>query len=109
MQKKRLIKYCLKLEDSVETYPFKDKSYDEYAVIRHKSNNKWFALIFTLEGKVQINLKCDPVESAFLRDSYDFITPGWHMNKAHWITVDPDKAPKSMLETLIKKSYDLTS
>ncbi len=37
MDKKELIKRCLIFEDALETYPFKDKTYEEYAVLRHKS------------------------------------------------------------------------
>lgn len=35
MDKKELIKRCLIFEDALETYPFKDKTYDEYAVLRY--------------------------------------------------------------------------
>lgn len=46
MNKKKLIETCLISEDAIETYPFKGKTYEDYAVIRHKSNGKWFALVF---------------------------------------------------------------
>lgn len=108
MDKKELIQKCLITKDAAETYPFKDKTYDEYAVIRHKSNNKWFALIFYLEGKLCINLKCRPFDGAILRDTYDFITPAWHMNKAHWIKIETEKCTSDLLESLIKNSYELT-
>ena len=81
MDKNDLIKRCLKFQDAVETYPFKDKTYDEYAVLRHKTNGKWFGLVFYLNNRLCINLKCNPVDSAILRDEYKFITPAWHMNK----------------------------
>ena len=45
MNKSELINRCLKFEDAAETYPFKDKIYEEYAVLRHKSNGKWFGLV----------------------------------------------------------------
>ena len=108
MNKNDLVKLCLAFKDAVETYPFKDKTYEEYAVIRHKDNNKWFALIFHLDNKLYINLKCQPVNSAILRDEYDFITPAWHMNKKHWIKVEVQKSPKDILKALIEESYLLT-
>ncbi len=108
MNKNKLVKLCLKLNDAVETYPFKDKIYEDYAVIRHKSNNKWFALIFFLDEKLYINLKCKPVDSAILRDEYSFITPAWHMNKTHWVKVDIAEAPLDILEGLIQESFNLT-
>lgn len=109
MDKNDLIKLCLKFQDAVETYPFKDKTYDEYAVLRHKTNGKWFGLVFYLNNRLCINLKCNPVDSAILRDEYKFITPAWHMNKTHWILVDVNKSPKDLLDALIKESFELTA
>lgn len=109
MDKNDLIKRCLIFQDAVETYPFKDKTYDEYAVLRHKTNGKWFGLVFYLNNRLCINLKCNPVDSAILRDEYKFITPAWHMNKTHWILVDVNKSPKDLLDALIKESFELTA
>jgi len=108
MDKKEVLDVCLKLNDAVLSYPFEQKQYKSLPVMRHKSNNKWFALIFELESKLYINLKSNPADSAFLRDMYDFITPAWHMNKAHWIKVDINSAPRELLCSLIKESYNLT-
>lgn len=108
MNKEKLTKMCLFCEDALETYPFKDKDYKEYAVFRHKSNNKWFGLIFYLDKVLYINLKSHPVDSAVLRDTYPFITPAWHMNKTHWIKVDVKKAPADLLQSLIESSFELT-
>ena len=107
MNKKELIKLCLKYDDAINTYPFKDKG-ESYPVLRHKSNKKWFGLIYTLDRKLYINLKSTPEESAILRDWYDFIAPAWHMNKTHWIQVDVKKAPTDILEDLILRSYEIT-
>lgn len=109
MNEQELIKLCLKHDDAVLTYPFKKDKYDACPVLRHKSNDKWFGLIFYLENKLYINLKINPIESAFLRDSYDFITPAWHMNKTHWIKIDVESAPQDLLEDLIYASYKLTA
>lgn len=108
MNKNDLVKLCLSFGDALETYPFKDKAYEDYAVIRHESNNKWFALIFYLNEKLYVNLKCTPVNSAILRDEYSFITPAWHMNKTHWIKADIKETPKDILKALVEQSYLLT-
>ena len=107
MNKKQLIKLCLRLPDAIESYPFKDEK-DDYAVMRHSTNNKWFGLIFYLNNELCLNLKCNPLESAILRDNHPFITPAWHMNKAHWITVKVNQAEKDLLKALIENSYNLT-
>ena len=108
MKKEELIKLCIFCDDAVVTYPFNDSANKYYPVIRHKSNNKWFALIFKQNNKLFINLKSNPIDSAILRDTYDFILPAWHMNKTHWITVDVKKAPVNLLLSLIKQSFNLT-
>ncbi len=109
MNRNDLIKRCLVFDDAVETYPFKDKTYGEYAVLRHKSNGKWFGLVFYLNEKLCLNLKCNPVDSAILRDEYKFITPAWHMNKVHWIMIDVNKCPVDLLDALIEASFNLTA
>lgn len=108
VDKKKLIKRCLKFKDAIETYPFKDKSYEDYAVLRHKSNNKWFGLVFYLDGKLCINLKAEPYDAMALRDMYSYVTPAWHMNKKHWIMVDVENADLEVLSALIENSYNLT-
>lgn len=61
-------------------------------VIRHKSNDKWFALIFCLDGSLYINLKAEPETISILKDQYPkSIIPAWHMNKSHWCKVDVNK------------------
>ena len=108
MDKQKLIQLCLFNDDTIETYPFKEERYSKTVVIRHKKSEKWFALIFYLEDKLYINLKCNPVDAAILKDEYPFITPAWHMNKKHWIKVDVKKAPRDLLDALIRTSFDLT-
>ena len=35
-----------------------------------------------------VNLKCDPDKAIELREEYEFVRPGFHMNKVHWNTID---------------------
>jgi predicted DNA-binding protein (MmcQ/YjbR family) len=56
----------------------------------------------------KINLKCDPERAISLREEYDgIITPGFHMNKKHWNTLEITQLPKDFLEDLIAHSYNL--
>lgn len=109
MNKSNLIKKCLIDKDAIKTCPFKKDEYSGTIVMRHKSNNKWFALIFELDGKLCINLKAQPQLLALLREQYDGITPAWHMNKKHWCTVDVNNIPLEVLNELIKISFDITA
>ena len=56
----------------------------------------------------RVNLKCDPLETIQLRDIFDGVTPGYHMNKKHWNTVlVNDSIPCGEIERMIDASYRL--
>lgn len=109
MDKNKLIEYCLVFDDALKTQPFVRDEHKEIYVMRHKSNNKWFALIFDLDNKLYINLKIKPETGFVLREQYSSITPAWHMNKKHWIKVDVNNIETDVLKKLIEISYELTS
>jgi predicted DNA-binding protein (MmcQ/YjbR family) len=73
-----------------------------------KVKGKMFALIGERNDLMMLNLKCDPDESAAIRDIYPSITEGYHMNKKHWISVYFDKTvPSNEVKRLIDNSYML--
>jgi len=109
MKRQELIDYCLTFPDAYEDYPFEttpDPSV--WAVIRHKANKKSFAMIYEKDGKLCVNLKCDPFEADFLRQNFRDVMPGYHMNKMHWNTVVLGRdVPIEELQRQIGGSYDL--
>lgn len=107
MNKEEIIEYCLTLKDTYKDCPFSEDY--ETVVMKHCENNKWFALIKMVNNKLYLNIKTDPCYSELLRKSYNYIIPGFHMNKQHWnsIVVD-DCTDFDLLIELIKESYDLT-
>ena len=55
-----------------------------------------------------VNLKCDPIFALELRERYEAVIPGFHMNKQHWNTVKIDGSiPDSLISEWIDHSYDL--
>lgn len=109
MNKKMLIKKCLIDEDCVETRPWVKDEYKDLIVIRHKSNEKWYALIFEKDDELCVNLKCPPDLIPVLKEQYDAVKPAWHMNKKHWCTVLVNNIPTEALDELIQISYSLTA
>jgi len=96
-----LQKYCLKKEGVTEGFPF-----DEETLV-FKVAGKMFCLV-NLTPPRSINLKCDPERAVELREEYEYIIPGYHMNKKHWNTVDLQGTLKdSLIEELIDDSYSL--
>lgn len=93
--------YCLQKNGTTESFPFNDTA------LVFKVAGKMYALL-DLESKNGINLKCNPEEAIVLREKYDFIIPGYHMNKKHWNTIVLDNRINSVfLCELIDKSYEL--
>lgn len=85
-----------------ETLPF-----DEYTLV-YKVMGKAFALTSLKEVDFRVNLKCDPERALELRESYDDIIPGFHMNKKHWNTVYCERGlDGKLIQQLIDHSYDL--
>lgn len=70
----------------------------------YKVMGKMFALT-NLERFESINLKCDPELAIQLRESYDAVKPGYHMNKTHWNTITMDG---SVSDKLVKEWIDLS-
>lgn len=70
-----------------------------------KAGGKWFMLT-TVRGHRMVIVKAHPEDGAVLRKAFEFITPGYHMNKKHWITINPDPAlDKQLVLDLIEDSY----
>lgn len=66
-----------------------------------------FALCGLDSPSFSVNLKCDPERIIDLREEYDDIQPGYHMNKNHWNTVNFEgKLPEKFLKELIQHSYE---
>ena len=81
MDHKTVEQYVLSMPNAKLDYPFGE----EVAV--YKVNDKMFALITEGKDPVRISLKCDPQLSKVLRENYDEVMEGYHLNKKHWNTI----------------------
>jgi predicted DNA-binding protein (MmcQ/YjbR family) len=104
MNMDRLLDHSLSKPDVEETFPFGPD------VLVLKVKGKVFLLIPLNSHPVQFNVKCDPERAIMLREEYNSITPGFHMNKKHWNTIILDGTiPTSLILELIDHSYNLVS
>jgi|SRR6185437_2069663 len=100
-QRDRVIEACGAKPGSSEDYPFGD------GVAVFKVAGRMFALVSLGEPPGSISLKCDPHLAAGLRARYAAVTPGYHLNKRHWNTVELDSSvPGEELTELIDHSYE---
>ena len=94
--------YCLSKPRATEGTPFGPD------VLVFKVAGKMFALAALDEMPTTVNLKCDPDWALDLRDRYEEVRPGYHMNKKHWNTVEIEGTiPDAELRKMIDHSYDL--
>jgi len=94
-------KYCLRKKETTESLPF-----DETTLV-FKVSGKMFCLL-NLNPPFSINLKCEPEKALELREKYDGVLPGYHMNKKHWNTVMLDSGiPEREIKKWIDISYEL--
>ncbi len=94
--------YCLTKPGASEGTPFGPDT------LVFKVGGKMFALASLDEVPPQVNLKCDPERALDLRDRYEEVRPGYHMNKKHWNTVElSGGVPAAELRRMIDDSYDL--
>lgn len=93
--------YCLNKKGVTEGMPFGD------TVVVYKVSGKIFLLISMDDSPLQFNAKCDPEKAIELREQYDCVQPGYHMNKKHWntIIIDGSVSDKLLVEW-IDHSYN---
>ena len=95
--------YLLNKPEVIEDYPFGPDC------MVPKVAGKMFATYSEAnDGFFHMNLKCDPSEAVALRDVFESVIPGYHMNKKHWNTVILDGSiPDGEIERMIDRSYGL--
>jgi len=96
--------YLLSLPGAIREYPF-----DETVAV-YKAADKMFALISEGKEPVNLSLKCDPELSTVLREKYETVMPGYHLNKKHWNTIVlTGQLPWEEVQALIRHSYVLVA
>jgi predicted DNA-binding protein (MmcQ/YjbR family) len=101
---KELEEYILSMPNARLDYPFgKD-------VAVYKVGDKMFALISEHSDPVRVSLKCDPLLSEHLREKYETVLPGYHLNKKHWNTIIcSGQLADTEIKDLVVHSYHLVA
>ena len=101
-RRSRVLAWCSELAGAELTHPFGDDT----AVF--KVGGKMFGLLPLVGEPGSVSLKVEPELGRSLVHGYPAITPGYHMNKRHWVTVQLDGTiPEELLRNLIEDSHDL--
>lgn len=104
MDHKSVETYVLSMPNARLDYPFGE------GVAVYKVNDKMFALIAEGKDPVRISLKCDPKLAEILREKYESVLPGYHLNKKHWNTlILTGQLEWPEVQDLIRHSYQLVA
>ncbi len=102
MNLENIREYCIAKLGVEETTPFGPDT------IVYKVIGKAFLITGFENNPVQFNVKCDPEKAIDLRERYNFVLPGYHMNKKHWNTIVVDGSVSiQLLKEWIDHSYQL--
>jgi predicted DNA-binding protein (MmcQ/YjbR family) len=104
MTHKQVEEYLLGMPDAKLDYPFGE------GVAVYKVNDKMFALVQEGSEPVRISLKCDPKLAETLRERYETVMAGYHLNKKHWNTILlTGQLSWEEVQDLINHSYNLVT
>lgn len=104
MDHKTVESYILEMPHAVLDYPFGK----EVAV--YKVNDKMFALIQEGTDPLRLSLKCDPQLAVLLREKYESVMQGYHLDKKHWNTLLlSGQLSWEEVQDLIRHSYQLVA
>ena len=92
---------CAALPQSQETFPFGPDT------LVFKVGGKVYALTDLQSDPLNLSLKVRPEHGDELRAAYPAITPGYHLNKRHWVTLRLDGVPDELSRELVPGSYAL--
>jgi len=102
MDKKEIEKYLSSLKGGESSFPFGP------AALVYKVMGKMYALVSQKEAIPRVTLKVNPADGEVLESQYDSVTPGYYMNKRHWITISlTGELPLDMIKSLCENSYQL--
>lgn len=98
--------FCMAKKGVTEHFPFDD------VTLVFKVMNKMFLLTGLNnweKGEQKMNVKCDPDKALELRETYEGVNAGWHMNKRLWntVTLNTSDVSDDLARELINHSYDM--
>ncbi len=108
MNHKSVEEYILSLPNARLEYPF-GEGVAVYKV-GLSDDAKMFALLSEDKNPLQLSLKCDPLLAVTLREKYETVLEGYHLNKKHWNTILlTGQLPWEEVQGLILHSYNLVT
>lgn len=110
MTHKELEEYLLQFPNTWLDFPFGEGTSVYKVGDKATGTGKLFAIITDKSDPLRVSLKCDPVLAETLREKYETVVPGYHLNKKHWNTIIcTGQLGDDEIKDLARLSYDLVA
>jgi predicted DNA-binding protein (MmcQ/YjbR family) len=110
MTHKELEDYLLSMPKTWLDFPFGEGTSVYKVGDKATNDGKMFAIIADNAKPLNISLKCDPQLAIVLREKYESIQGGHHLNKKHWNTIIlTGQVPDDEVKDLARLSYRLVT
>jgi len=110
MTHKELEDYLLEYPNTWLDFPFGEGTSVYKVGHKETGEGKLFAIIADGSNPLKVSLKCDPVLAESLREKYETVVPGYHLNKKHWNTIIcTGQLSDDEIKDLARLSYDLVA
>jgi len=110
MNHKELEEYLLSFPNTWLDFPFGEGTSVYKTGDKEAGDGKMFALIDDNSKPLRVSLKCDPILAETLREKYETVVPGYHLNKKHWNTIIlTGQLPDDDVKDLANLSYQLVT
>ncbi len=87
MTHKQIEEYLLSFPNTWLDFPFGEEAAVYKVGHKETGEGKIFAIVASDSKPLRVSLKCDPQLALTLRDKYETVVPGYHLNKKHWNTI----------------------
>lgn len=110
MTHKELEEYILSFPNAWLDFPFGEGTSVYKVGHKETGEGKMFALIADGSKPLRVSLKCDPVLAETLRERYETVVAGYHLNKKHWNTIIcSGQLNNDEIKDLVRLSYQLVT
>jgi predicted DNA-binding protein (MmcQ/YjbR family) len=110
MTHKELEDFLLSFPSTWLDFPFGEGTSVYKVGDKAAGEGKLFAIISDDSNPLRVSLKCDPQLAETLREKYETVVPGYHLNKKHWNTIIcSGQLSDDEIKDLARLSYDLVA
>jgi predicted DNA-binding protein (MmcQ/YjbR family) len=102
--------YLLSFSNTWLDYPFGEGTAVYKVGHKETGEGKMYAIVEENSNPLRVSLKCDPILAETLREKYETVVPGYHLNKKHWNSIIcTGQLTDEEVKDLARLSYDLVA